>query len=668
MNFKNYLYIMKKIVFAILLIFLIAPSCKKYLEVVPEGTPTLDDAFTNRTRAMEFLATCYRYLPDPTDPWTYPGYAGNEFTWSQLQLYDTYFDRQEMTLIQQGFQQSNTPYLNFWGGGGGIRVSNLFEGIRMCNIFLENIEKPYDLKSWERNQWIGEVKFLKAYYHYFLLQLYGPIPLIKENLPVDAKPEDTRVYREPFDDCVTYIVQLLDEASEHLPPTIGNELEEAGRITKPIAMALKAKVLVLAASDLFNGNPDYANVIDNRGISLFPSERKIEKWHLAAEAIREAIDFAETEGGIRLYRDAQVNPMPAQLRQLLTIRGTVTEPWNEEIIWATTKTSQQDDKGNIRRVGLPWGDLARQSLPALYPLDAQLYLSECGVPMHIAELFYTDKGIPIEQDPAWIESDKYKLRTASSAERYLIKEGQRTARVHFNRELRFYANIAFDAAIFQMEVTENPLDPFTPNHPYVQGLQGQISGYSSFRGVNPTGYWAKKLVSYETSGTYRVGATSPTLSQKRYSLPLIRLADLYLLYAEALNEIKTSPDAEVFDWIDRVRERAGLRGVVESWSLARNPQTPFSKEGLRTIIHRERMIELAFEGQMFFDLRRWKTDALDYLNRPIEGWFIEGNTKELYYQKRTIFTGRNFGTRDFLWPIRNSYRTINANLVQNFGW
>ena len=646
--------------------FLLLCGCGKYLDIVPDGTPTLEHAFADRTRAKEFLATCYRYLPDPTDCWTYPGYAGNEFVWNELQPYDTRFDEQEMTLLARGRQNSSSPYLNFWGGGGGKKVVNLFEGIRMCNIFLENIDRPYDLRAGEKAQWIGEVKFLKAYYHYFLLQLYGPIPLIKENLPVDSSPEEVRVFRDPFDDCVEYIVQLLDEAAADLPPTVGNELEEMGRITSPIALALKTKVLALAASDLFNGNPDFAMCIDKQGRHLFPTEKDPDKWKLVAESAKEAIELAESQGNIKLYESKPISQMPDQLRLLLTLRGVVTENWNEEIIWGTTQRFDTNNKGDYMGMGYPWYDLARECLPNLYSYDLQLFLSECGVPMHIAELFYTDKGIPIENDPDWIGKDVNELMAATAKDKYIIKEGEQTARFNFNREPRFYADLAFDSSIFQMEVTEVPGDPENPVHPYVQGLKGQVSGNSSNRGTNPTGYWAKKLVAYGTSGSYQ--GNGPTLTQDPYALPLIRLADLYLLYSEALNEIKTTPDDEVYYWIDKVRERAGLKGVLESWAMSNVPDKPKTQTGMREIIHRERIIELVFEGQMFFDLRRWKWDAYTYLNEPIVGWSIFGDTKETYYVPTTIFNQRNYSVKDFLWPISDYYLTTNNNLVQNPGW
>lgn len=94
---------------------------------------------------------------------------------------------------------------------------NLWIGIRDCNIFLENIHKPLDLEDYERTRWIAEITFLKAYYHFYLMQLYGPIPIVDKNIEVNASIEEVRRYREPFDDCVNYVVGLLDNCMDDLP-------------------------------------------------------------------------------------------------------------------------------------------------------------------------------------------------------------------------------------------------------------------------------------------------------------------------------------------------------------------------------------------------------------------------------------------------------------------
>ena len=147
----------------------------------------------------------------------------------------------------------NDPYLNYWDGGNGAAHS-LYEGLRDCNTFLTYVsDTDYvgDLAPSMRKRWLAEVKFLKAYYHYLLLRMYGPIVIADENLPISATPEEVRLKRAPVDKVVSYISDLLDEAKTDLPVKIDDQATELGRITRPAALVLKAKLLVMAASHLF---------------------------------------------------------------------------------------------------------------------------------------------------------------------------------------------------------------------------------------------------------------------------------------------------------------------------------------------------------------------------------------------------------------------------------
>src|SRR5690606_25261220 len=128
--------------------------------------------------------------------------------------------------------------------------NDLYEGLRNCNIFLENIDQVPDMTDEEKAKWTAEVKFLKAYYHFLLMRMYGPIPIIRNNLPIDAGLDEVRVFREPVDVGFGYIVDLLNEALPDLSMTITDEQSELGRITKPIAATVKAQVLLTAASPL----------------------------------------------------------------------------------------------------------------------------------------------------------------------------------------------------------------------------------------------------------------------------------------------------------------------------------------------------------------------------------------------------------------------------------
>lgn len=153
----------------------------------------------------------------------------------------------------------------------------------------------------------------------------------------------------------------------------------------------------------------------------------------------------------------------------------------------------------------------------------------------------------------------------------------------------------------------------------------------------------------------------------RTTYPLMRLADLYLLYAEALNESLNEPNDEVYYYIDEVRKRAGLKGVKESWSnYSRNPDKPLTKIGMRDIIRQERMIELSFESKRFWDVRRWKLAHI-YYNQVERGWNVHQSTEQEYYNVITV-QPLQFTTKQYLWPIREAELMKNSNLIQNPYW
>ena len=247
------------------------------------------------------------------------------------------------------------------------------------------------------------------------------------------------------------------------------------------------------------------------------------------------------------------------------------------------------------------------------------------------------------------------MQVAGFDDRYYIGQNYETAKLHFNREPRFYANLGFDGSTWYINAQsdDNNLAILGAKAMQSSGRRGQPGN------VNATGYFPKKYLHYETTHT------SNTYTQKRYAIPIIRLADLYLMYAEALNESQ-GPSTEVFQYLDEIRSRAGLNGIEASWLNSINPNKPSTKEGLREIIQQERLIELAFEGSRFYDLRRWKL-AREYLNKPMRGWNAWGETSADYYQVTTL-RSRSFEKRDYLWPIKLDNLFISSNLIQNPGW
>src|SRR5690606_17514975 len=270
-------------------------------------------------------------------------------------------------------------------------------------------------------------------------------------------------------------------------------------------------------------------------------------------------------------------------------------------------------------------------------------------------VFYTENGVPIDEDPSWAYTNRFDLKQGTADEKYYIRTGYTSALFNFDREPRFYASLGFDGGVWYGQGKYDDNDTW-----FVSAKKGDPASNVARDKSNFTGYWAKKLVNY-------MNVIQPTsYTREAYPWPIFRLANLYLLYAEALNEAE-GPSPEVYTWLDLIRERAGLKGVVESWSLhSVNPSKPFSQDGLRDIIHQERLIEFAFEGQRFWDLRRWKL-AVEELNKPITGWDIEQQTPEGYYREKVLFE-QTFSIRDYLWPIRENEILANKNTVQNPGW
>ena len=620
---------------AFIVIFtVILSSCGDFLDIVPDDVPTIDHAFHMRYTAERFLFTCYSWMPEHASLAANPAFLGGDEIWA-LKANEIISAR-----LARGQQNRNNPLLNYWDGGEAAKP--LYQGIRDCNIFLDNIDKVPDLESFEKEIWVGEVKFLKAYYHFWLMRMYGPIPLIRENLPIDATIEEVQVHRAPVDEVVEYIVELLDESINRLPSTLEMQAQ-AGRISKPIAMAVKGQVLLTAASPLFNGNLDYAGTQDKTGKSLFNSEYDPEKWSRALTAIEEAIDLCH-ELGYQLYRFQPAIGQTALSESTLiqmSIRNSVAERWNPEVIWGNPNSLINQYDLTPRT----WDPTRNHNAVA----------GKYAPTLRTAEAFYSENGVPISEDKDYDYAGRYDLKVGTIEDKLDIKEGYTTVGLHFNREDRFYASLGFDGGVWYGQGRTKEEESF-----FIDGKNGGAAGISVLWAYSITGYWPKKLINYQNvieTGSY---------TQRWYSWPVIRLADLYLMHAEASNEVK-GPAPETYKYINMVRERAGLKTVEESWTqYSTNPTKHTTQEGLREIIHRERTIELALEGKRFWDLRRWKKAHLE-LNNPIEGWDVIERTAEGFYRKTTIFN-QTFRQRDYLWPLHEQTLLRNKNLVQNPGW
>ena len=475
-----------------LILIIIFSSCEQdYLDVVPDNIPTIGLAFNNRATALNFLATCYTYIPEHANVvQNFSMLAGDEI-WYYAEN-DFYMNNETSFRLAKGMQNVSNPYLNYWEGGRGAPHS-LFNALRDCNIFLENLVAVPGLEEDERLRWLDEVKVLKAFYHFWLMQMYGPIPIVENNISVGASAEETNVFRDPVDDVVNYLVQLLDEVIEgdNLPGVINYIYTEQGRVTMPVAKALKAKVLVLNASPIFNGNTDFSSLVDSQGNSLVNQTYDSQKWVLAKDALYDAIESAESNGH-QLYEFSQQIPINGELSeqviQELSQRAAITEPYNSEIIWA---------------YGPEWsGDLQMWCQPRWSADHSALFgfTKKSHAPtLNMVETFYTNNGVPIDEDITWNYGSRYDVVSTpllddnnENYHEFYIEDNYSTSKLHTYREPRFYSTIGFDGGKwFSLETTN------INNIPYLDAKAGALSGKQGFEIYSITGYFAKKLVHYE---------------------------------------------------------------------------------------------------------------------------------------------------------------------------
>lgn len=629
-------------------------SCE-FLDIIPDNVPTVESVFNDMNSAKQYLYTCYSFMPGHRHVGENPGFAyGGEFV---VNVDNWIFTPSgaPRTLFETGNNATN-PLIDYW-----TRTKNMFAAIRVCNYFLENVENIPNLPEAERNRWRDEVIFLKAYYHWWLFQIYGPIPITDVNLGY-TEEEDLEVYRNTKDECAEYIVGLLDKAIEGggLPDNIvGAEVAELGRITKGIAMAVKAKVMVTLASDFFNGNRDYESMTDNRGVQLFSSEYDKQRWVDAAKACKEAIDFLGAQGVNELYHfeapsgTVTNDSIDYALQPAMILAGKL--PMNNEIIWSQAEGSPGIYGDEQHRYGFPeylyTGNISS-------PVEKYVGYEMCGalgVSLDMAELFYTSHGVPITEDKTYFPEDEwyaadpdYMTRTDH---RYYIKEGYQTNNLNLNRESRYYGSIGFrGSTLFGYgRADKEDMYYFYPKNT---------------SRANSTGMIARKWIPYTS--------TIPTGQIDFYHWPIMRLADLYLLYAEALNECAedgAAPDPEVYTYINKVRERAGLPTVEEAWTNYSEYPTKYqTKEGMRQIIRQERRIELAFEGHSWFDLRRWKMMEGLFNASNMRGYNVKYDDNVEYITSPTVIHTTKYEMKSNLWPIKEVELNRNLNLVQNLGW
>ena len=631
-------------------------GCNEYLNLVPEDDIlTIPKIFETRTGAEQWMIDANQgFVPLQVYTTTNPAFCGaDEYISNRYAR-----ENRGMTsfLIADGLQTALAPINDMWTYNG------VYYYIRYCNTFLKHIGDVYNLNEGELETWTAEIKALKAFYYFELVKRYGPIVLVPQNIDVYAPMEEQRQPRSPLDSCFKAINQLLDEAIPYLQVFAEKDATRRMFFSKEGAMGLKCRVLLYAASPLFNGGISvYKDLKNKNGELLFPVEDK-EKWRVAAGYLDETIQFLEGHG-YKLIAGTQEKSTPL----LNTMRDLECSLWAPNF---------QNSTEAVMMVS-GFSDLFQRILPQLGTKTTDPHYSSVldgsiGTNIRMVRKFYTANGLPIEEDRTWTYGDGYGMAQERDVMyTSVVPMGTDVLALHLKREPRFYAMIAAPGLYWQLGKSVN-------YNLIVDSYQGGLFGLKQDRlypnyAQNITGYFVKK----GTRSDFNLKTYSQDIMSFAVNVSVtMRLAELYLAVAEAWNEYEGPNGAhrdQIFDRLNAVRERAGIPTVQDSWGRYGVNANKFNEQaGLRSIIQRERTIELMFEGHRFWDVRRWGTAITEGWNDKPMGWNVLGKNWQAFYNNgqgpMVVWDQAQFiPARDYLFPIKSEEVMI-SGIVQNPGW
>jgi len=643
---------MKKVLFNIFLFGMIFlnSGCNRYLDMEPDDRLTQKMVFNDIKRTRGWLSAIYNYMPDPfltyVRDWGFPfisddaqiAIAMGSFTnWARIVAYNN-----GSMYAGYNLQSSSDLWLN------------TYQKVRSAYIFQNNVKAlpSQGLTEEDVAQMKSEARFLIAYYYERMLELYGPFPLVTSELPNDASTEELMLPRTPYEDIVTWLDNEFTELAASLPAEYTDASTMTGRPTKGVCLALKARLWLFAASPLFNGNSNFANIKNPDGTALFPATYDATKWQKAASATRELLDLAET-GVYDLYKEyynktTTIDPFLSY--QNLFINYST----NKELIFVysgSAYTSWYNGIGNPRGFSGSGGYFgATQNLCDCYFMKNGLspitgYNSD-GSPIINASSAYTETGFT--STTISYPNTAYNLASSSGTAGVVTEAG--VYNMYANREPRFYISLWYN----------NEYIPKVKRYTqyYNGGLDGgpthdsPVCGIQVRKGINPAADVKNNSVPYQ-----------PKI--------LLRLGEFYLNYAEALNEVSFNNNkTEILKYVNLIRERAGIPIYgSDATKIAQGTQVqaPTNQDDMRIAIRKERRVEFGAEGDVRYnDIRRWKIST-DVFNTPIYGMNTSSTTTSDFYKRVTYMT-RKVEEKFNLWPIPQTYLDNNTNLVQNYGW
>lgn len=498
---------------------------------------------------------------------------------------------------------------NFWTGRRYQQMNwtNGFRQIRNCNLFMEKIGEAEFADPAYKNRLIGEVHFLRAFIYHNLLSIYGGVPLIKVAYGLG---EDYEQPRASFAEVLKFVVEEADQAAELLPlQQFGSHM---GRATKGAALAIKARALLYAASDLFH-DPSWAQGFSHPELISFTDGDQMSRWKAAKDAARDVIDLG-------LYSLHTSGEDPSENFQQLFISMETSED-----IYVRYLLQRVQENWDIGDPGLFNGPNGYHNWGGNTPIG------------QLADDFEMADGSKFDWSNPEHAADPYR-----------------------NRDPRFYATFLYEGAQWrQRPVNLRDSDPqgiiqvgqwerfnsASGQVEIVNGLDTRQGPIEDWNGTY-TGYYLKKFIDPNVDHQYF-----------RQEVPwrVMRYTEVLLNYVEACIELGEENEARTY--LNMIRERAGMPPITDSG------------EALKERYRNERRVELAYEDHRYFDVRRWMIAPEvhgDAQGVRVRYELLPDNTTATDPTYTVInVQEREWQDRSYLLPIKLDEMNRNFSLIQN---
>ena len=631
-------------------------SCQDYLDKEPDSTVSADDAFANFRNFQGFVEEIYNCIPDKEKCNYCPSW-----NWGDDEIFNPEADNRMTHQVDLGNFRAWETTGNWLKRDGSSTSTNKFDHgiwnhawycIRKCNLGLQNIDKFVTGSAEEKKLIEGQLYFFRAWWHEELMEYFGGMPYVDTFLGDNA---EQRLPRLTYQECADKAAADFRKAADLLP--INWDKTSAGlatqgknelRINKIMALGYLGKTYLWAASPLMKNG---AQAGASKNGKTYDYDQEYAKK--AAEAFGELLSLVET--GQTQYalaefkysdiynheRSADANSCFSDI--FYTKKQNWKMPGTVEAIFRGPSADFNGSNWNTSKVFGP-------KVQKVVAHDNVIHQPTAN----LVEAYGMANGEPIYL----VENGQYVLNP---------KSGFDPEHPFKNRDPRFYHDIVFDGFKY-LNGTPGQYADLQYCQLYTGGNMRPVANASR------TGYFIQKLVPHtcnEVDKDYDWG------SALHCYLPYMRLADIYLMYAEACaafggatgkssNFGKTAEDA-----INTLRDRCGAGHVA--------PEFVADSHKFMDEVRREREVELSFEGFRFCDLQRWLLLTEAPYNQKFSQEFDRVESADFYkthdakdakvanYRRKLILT-RNFDAKHYWFPLPIKETQISSEFKQNPGW